>query len=899
MTEPGGTWVFEAGADAPLSAVGGKGLNLLRMTRAGLPVPTFFVVGTDAYERFVAGLDLGLDRLAGLGPSDVEQVRVEAARVRDIIEGAALPDELRAAIVAAYRALGDTLKVAARSSATLEDLAEASFAGQQDTVLNLHDEETLLRAVQRCWGSLFTDRAVLYRRQHGFADEGAALAVVVQQMVEPAVSGILFTADPVSQHRGVCSIDASYGLGEALVSGKVNADLYRVEKDSGRVLETRVGDKALGIFALPAGGTEERPIPDADRARPCLSDAQLAGLVALARTVESHQGAPQDIEWAIDGAGTLHLLQTRAITSLFPLVEPVRAPGDTSVHAFVSIGHIQVMTEAMRPFGATFLQAGFPFGKETPSDDSAVIRTAGGRVFGDFTAALRTFPLSAIFPRILKIVDERVGLSLAAVKDRPAVTAGPGPRVDRHTVFARVLRPVFKGLWRAFWAKDPERVAAALSTTLQRVVDDGRARLDDAPDLSTRLLRVIEVVYGVMPQLLNGFPPVVICGGYAWNRLGKLAPQDVPLTEVQDIVRGLTGNVTTEMDLALADVADLAREVDGLVPALEQGHPPTVVEDVRADFAPKPGGGAFYAAWDAFVDRYGHRCPGEIDASSARWRDDPSSLVMSIVGMSKGDRKKGDHWAHHKAAGERAAALIDRMAKAAPFWRRGRIRRLARMARAYMALREHGKYYLLLFFDEAHRAAQQIAARAVQQGALAAGDDVWFLTFREVAALGRGELSDAQALVLRRRAAYARQRTLTVPRVVTSEGEVPVAAARTDVPDGALGGVAASAGEVVGIARVVRDPRKEVLHDGEILVAPFSDPGWTPLFVHAAGLVMEVGGLMTHGSVVAREYGIPAVVGVDDATTKIKTGQRIRVDGDSGLVTILDDDDDDADGAAA
>jgi phosphoenolpyruvate synthase/pyruvate phosphate dikinase len=291
------------------------------MARAGLPVPAGFCITTTAFERFIDGVDGFASLLAAvdaLAPEDVQGVREHARRLRERCHAAPIPADIAEACLAAWRTRGAQHAYAVRSSATLEDLPDASFAGQQDTFLNVRGQAALLDSVRRCWASLFTDRAVLYRRQQGFVSDGARLSVVVQQMAAPAVSGILFTADPVTGHRGVCSIDASWGLGEALVSGLVNADLYKVDKASGDVIEARVAHKALGIFALEGGGTEQRDLSADQADARVLGDDDCRKLAALARQVESHYGTPQDIEWCLEADGALRLVQTRPITSLFP-----------------------------------------------------------------------------------------------------------------------------------------------------------------------------------------------------------------------------------------------------------------------------------------------------------------------------------------------------------------------------------------------------------------------------------------------------------------------------------------------------------------------------------------------------------------------------------------------------
>jgi len=874
-----------------LPRVGGKGMNLGVLAAAGLPVPPGFCVTTAAFDRFVAQDPELVERLAELDrldPDDVEGVRDRAGMLRARLGELPVPPEVRAAVLAAFREAGPEHAFAVRSSATLEDLPQASFAGQQDTYLEVRGEASIEARVRDCWASLFTDRAVLYRRQHGFPSRAARLSVVVQRMVASELSGILFTADPVTGHRGVCSIDASYGLGEALVSGLVDADLYRLDKATGAVLEARVGAKAEAIVPLPAGGTERRAVPVGDRGRRCLSDEQLAALLELGQEVEALQGCPQDLEWCIE-AGVLWLVQARAITSLFPIPAPVSTDGGLRV--YLSFGHVQVNTAVMRPVAHDLVGWLVPFGKQTPHERSSLVASAGGRIYFDISPVLLRWPLSRAAPIALSNVDPGIAGRVLAVRDRPAFQEGRKQRAARPRIVARFVKRILPGLLRRlFWAR-PERARdefAAMVDECRRGFAERFARVEPgAPRLREATHAVGEFFHGpVFPTQVA----LIIGGMLSWGALRRLVRGRVPEATVRALSRGLPGNVTTDMDLELGDLADTAREVPGLVEHLRRAEPARAIETART----LPGTERFIAEWDRFMARYGHRGPGEIDVSTPRWADDPSSLVTSLVGIT-GD-EPGAHRRRHQAAVREAEAAVAAIEQAAGeglmgWLRRPLARALARRMRAYLGLREHGKFVIVMLLEHVRRAIVEASRMAVARGQLDHADDGFMLTFEELASAledpGAGSL---RAVVARRSEELARYARLVPPRVITSEGEQPPLPDQTgSLAPGELAGVAASAGVVEGVARVVLDPSRQVLEAGEILVAPFTDPGWTPLFVHAGGLVMEVGGLMTHGSVVAREYGLPAVVGVDGATKRIRTGQRVRVDGDRGRVVVLEE----------
>lgn len=882
--------------DLPL--VGGKGANLGEMARAGFPVPPGFCVTTRAFDRFLGQVDPATGApvadalyaaLGGLG-SDLAELRRVAASLRAQLESLPIPAPVEEAVLAAWEAAGADAAYAVRSSATAEDLPQASFAGQQDTYLNVRGPEALLDAVRRCWASLFTDRAIVYRAENGFEHRAVRLSVVVQRMVFPEKAGILFTADPLTGHRRIVSIDAGFGLGEALVSGIVSADLYRVETapppaDAARLIEVRVGDKPLAIVPLPGGGTERRALPEAERSARVLSDAEALALARLGRRVAEHYGRPQDIEWCIDAAGAITLVQSRPITTLFPLPDP--APGDPGLHLYLSFNHVQVMTDPISPMGRSVLRMAIPFGKPEPLAENPFLTEAGGRLYADMTPLLRFEPLRRRAPRLLRFADALMAEALAELVERPDFRAAQGlePRL-RARDLAHWLLPILLRAQPWLWWRRPEtgvqKVEAICESELERL----RARIEAAPPGLPRVLEARQAVAGLFRYVIPRLPPFLVAGMLARQILFRLSGDPAA---VDDLLRGLVGNVTTEMDLQTADLADLASRHPAVAEAIRAD--PTVAVLSRLEGI--QGGPEFLAAWRAFLDRFGMRGPSEIDIGRPRWREDPAPLLR-VVASGLQREAEGLHRAQLARQTALGEAAVERLVAAqAPgptaFLRRRLVRRLARVVRGLLAMREHPKFLMIRVLWLVKQAIRDSAAGLAREGRLAGAEDVWLLSLSELIEALEGPAPGTGERVAARRAEQARFAQLRPPRILTSEGESPeVHPPRAGLPAGALGGSAASAGRVEGVARVVLDPTRDSLAPGEILVAPFTDPGWTPLFVHAAGLVMEVGGLMTHGSVVAREYGIPAVVGVPDATRRIQSGQRIRVNGDGGFVEILD-----------
>jgi rifampicin phosphotransferase len=486
---------------------------------------------------------------------------------------------------------------------------------------------------------------------------------------------------------------------------------------------------------------------------------------------------------------------------------------------------------------------------------------------------------------------EALGRYASALVERPEFARGRGARLAVLAAGLRAIGPIVFRVPAALLVRNPATGARALGralATLPRQVGE-RVRAGATPGDRVRQLALeMSGIFARLRPLL----PWIMSGVLAHRLLGRLARgawADDVRGDVDLLLRGLPGNVTTEMDLAVGDLTDLARPHPELAHLLQT----LPWAEARARLPRVAGGPEFLTAFESFLSRYGERGAGEIDSSRPRWRDDPALLLRVIAGGLSA-HETGAHRRQHRAqaaAGEAAAARLAVAAGRGPAGplRRWLVRRLTRVARTGLGLREHPKFLLVqilgLLRSEILPAGEALARR----GQIATPAEVWHLGFEELAGALADPGQDLREVTAARAAAFERDRLRKPPIVMSSDGETPtLASARSDLPAGALPGTAASAGVVEGLARVVTDPEREVLHAGEILVAPFTDPGWTPLFVHAAGLVTEVGGLMTHGAVVAREYGIPAVVSVESAVARIKTGQRIRLDGTRGFVQLLE-----------
>ncbi|MCC6457579.1 MAG: phosphoenolpyruvate synthase [Caldilineaceae bacterium] len=900
---------FRAIRASDLPLVGGKGANLGEMTHAGFPVPPGFCITTAAFRQFMQAsgqaeeIYCSLEKLAA---DEVEGVRRVGQEVRAQLAQVPLPAAIADAIVAAWEEVrtddAGTDAFAVRSSATAEDLPGASFAGQQDTYLNIVGKQALLERVRACWISLFTDRAILYRAQNGFSHRDVYLAVVVQRMVSPELSGILFTADPVSGHRQIVSIDASYGLGEALVAGLVSADLYKVDKRSHAIVEIRTGDKQLAIRPQAGGGTYQERLEGQARHARVLSDAQVLALADLGVRIEAHYGKPQDIEWCI-AQGEIYVVQARPITSLFPVPEP--ASQDGTLHVFFSFSHMQVMTDPMPLMGIDFLRLVFPFGKgKDPLVANPYLTPAAGRLYVDLTSLLRVPLLGRGLPNFLRIADVLSAGALREVVERAEFTQAGSRGHARFSTIARWLLPVFAKGQAVLWWLPPEGVAERLLVGIDAYIESARAQLAAVPAGAPRLRLAQRMMAMVFADKAMAMPPYMMGGmggklllGRVMRRVGD--PAQVT-DDVEAIGRGLFGNVTTEMDLMVGDMADAARQSPALVQHLSEGD----AREALATAHTIEGSAAFLAAWDKFIQRYGMRGPSEIDISRPGWAEEPASLLQVVIANLQHAQPGAHRVKHAQLAAARKVAgarLVETARQGA--WgvvRAPLVRRLVRVAQALLPVREHPKYLIIRMRGLAREVILECAALLQEQGRIDEVGDVWFLTWHELATALEEPRQEVRERIRSRQQTYMRFWQMVPPRVITSDGEIPsVSHDHAALPAGALAGSPVSAGIVEGRAKVILDPQRELLSPGEILIAPFTDPGWTPLFINAAGLVMEVGGLMTHGSVVAREYGIPAVVSVIDATKKIHTGQQIRVNGSAGYVEILDGERDTAGAEAA
>ncbi|MFF2032125.1 PEP/pyruvate-binding domain-containing protein [Arthrobacter sp. NPDC058192] len=889
---------------AALLLVGGKALNLGKLTAAGFPVPSGFCLTTAAYRKAApADLDVLAARLdsaqeSGLTPRDEAgspqpdshqlDLGELARQAREMIVTAPIPGDVDAAVRAAYAALGPGAAVAVRSSATAEDLPFASFAGQQDSFLNISGADAVVESVRRCWASLWTERAVAYRSANGISHRDVGLAVVVQNLVPAAAAGVLFTANPVTGTRTETVIDASAGPGQAVVSGSVNPDHFVTETATGRVL-----------LHTPDGARAGRPRS--------LDDAQVRELTALGDTVQALFGAPQDVEWVIDAAGKIWLTQSRPITTLYPLPDPAAAEplgaeagaaAETRVYLCGTL--FQGLTRPVTPMGL------FALGSMRNRNGPWQYVNPGLRMFVDMTPMVRSKSGRRFLLRVLPLADGRSAAVIPAlladprfgVRERPprkpgtkkpglkkpgAGGGGPGKGTpDNMANLALVLRTVPSMLRAAVRPAAELRHAFNYGTRLQAdLVLRGPATAFGRLDHAQRILE--RTVNGLILATLPG-PSV----GYLMLAVARRLLRGIAEPrELEAVLRGLPNNVTTEMDLELWQLAvtirasDESREV-----FLANGAGELAARYAHGTLPPVAQSGL-----RGFLDRYGHRAVAEIDLGMPRWSEKPDHILGVISNYLRVEDPETAPDRQFIRAEEHAEARIRSLVERTGFRSRTRARAVElclRRTRQLSGLRELPKFYIILALAEMRRQLNEIGAELARTGSITAADDVYFLELDEVRVGLRG--ADLRGIVADRRLLYdVELRRRRIPRLLLSDGTDVEAAMMAQSPaSDALAGTPASAGSATGTVRVILDPVGAHLEPGEILVAPSTDPGWTPLFMTAGALVMEMGGVISHGAVVAREYGIPAVVGVPDATTLLRTGQTVTVDGSAGTVRQVD-----------
>ncbi|MDL9994119.1 phosphoenolpyruvate synthase [Bacillus stercoris] len=849
------------------SLVGGKGINLGELLKIqGIQVPEGFCVTTRGFQKAIEQnetLHAMLDQLAMLKVDDRDQIGNISRKIRQIIMEVDIPSDVVKAVAHYLSQFGEEHAYAVRSSATAEDLPHASFAGQQDTYLNIIGVDAILQHISKCWASLFTDRAVIYRMQNGFDHSQVYLSVIVQRMVFPQASGILFTADPITSNRKVLSIDAGFGLGEALVSGLVSADCYKVQ--DGQIVDKRIATKKIAIYGRKEGGTETQQIePDQQKAQ-TLTDEQILQLARIGRQIEAHFGQPQDIEWCLV-RDTFYIVQSRPITTLFPIPEA----SDQENHVYISVGHQQMMTDPIKPLGLSFFLL----------TTAAPMRKAGGRLFVDVTHQLASSDSREVFLKGMGQHDQLLKDALMTlIKRRDFIKSIPNDKTAPNPSRGNADMP-------AQVENDPTIVSDLIESS-QTSIEELKQNIQTKS--GSDLFRfILEDIQELKKILFNPKSSVVIrtaMNASLWIN-EKMNEWLEEKNAADTLSQSVPHNITSEMGLALLDVADVIRPYPEVIAYLQD-----VKDDHFLDELVKfENGQEIQDAIYAYLNKYGMRCAGEIDITRTRWSEKPTTLVLMILNNIKnfepnaGQRKFEQG---REEALKKEQELLDRLKQLPDGEQKAKeTKRMIDIIRNFSGFREYPKYGMVNRYFVYKQALLKEAEQLVEMGVIHEKEDIYYLTFEELHEVVRTNKLDDQ-IISKRKDEYTLYEKLSPPRVITSDGEIITGEyKRENLPAGAIAGLPVSSGVIEGRARVILNMEDADLEDGDILVTSFTDPSWTPLFVSIKGLVTEVGGLMTHGAVIAREYGLPAVVGVENATQLIKDGQQIRVHGTEGYIEI-------------
>ena len=832
--------------ETDLLHVGGKGLNLGKLTRAGFWVPQGFCVTTDAYRFSIQGL--------------LEQ---DASCIKDLV----LSTELVTAVYTAREQL-QTATVAVRSSATAEDLAEASFAGQQDTFLNV-TSDGLLDALKACWASLWSERAITYRQTQGIADEGLAMAVVVQEMCDADVSGVLFTVSPFD--LDVSIVESNWGLGESVVSGAITPDSFHVSRETGEIVERNIAVKREMVTAT---GVSE--VASAQQDVPSLTDTQLKALTQLGMQVEVHYGQPMDIEWALADERFV-LLQARHVT-----VQDTASKVSKETVDELRQEEIQILEARAEPHGTVWCHHNLAEVLPTPLPMTwGVMKTfmsgAGGlwKAYRD----LGFYPSGQLDDEgILDLICGRVYVNL----NREAELHFEGfpfahdfdalKRNPQQAMYAQAQTDITRSN-ASFWLKLPLHIVRMSKAEMrlrqcrsdfdrlltEEVFPTFQAEVEAERDILYSDLSDAELVAKFQTwraKTFDNFAPkaltATLLAGFSLQRLEaglqKCLDETAAKVLASKLISGLSGNLTVETNEKLWQVA--AEEL-------------TLTD---------------------FLKDYGHRAVDEFELAQPRWREDATYLEQIIASFRQEGTQRPESGQHfhgrvkqREAAEEELAAILKEKASL-----RKQIESELDFTRRYMPFRETAKFYLMLGYEQIRRALLELDRR------YQLGGGIFYLMPDELKQLIDGETFDEVIATRKTRRELILQ--IEVPDVIFSDALGDIGAPMATETAEAYTGIGVSSGVATGKARVLLNPADVRPSDRDyILVCPSTDPAWTPLFLHAAGLVMERGGILSHGAVVAREYGVPAVANIPNATQHIADGQTLQVDGNQGTVSIFPD----------
>ena len=867
-----------------VAIAGGKGANIGELLRAGLLVPPGFVLLTEAYHLFIESnkiqgeIEQLTSQITLTDPSSIEQASIA---IRTLFDKGCMPGEIVSAVRTAYADMkGSALAV--RSSATTEDLPLASYAGQQETYLNVQTEESLLAAIQRCWASLWTVRALDYRSRQRIAPDSAGIAIVIQEMVPASASGVLFTVNSVTGDPDELVINATWGLGEVLVGGQVTPDMIIADKQTGEVKRMEIGVKSVMTVPVEQGTI----LHDVDLSllqKAALFPEQVMELTSLGRKIEAHFGAPQDIEWALAN-GRVFVLQSRPITTDIQRIPPGDDSWDREAEVPPQPFDLWTRTNVGEnlPFPITPLTAtNFP--KMFALDESSTQQTAPS-----FQAARRFYGrLYLNEGAIVHELVEKYGIP-ASLIDKLWGSRARGNQQVRGTFHPlRLLRHLPLLLRQGFSASKqhgprhtPRQFFAQIDQWVSQFLQQDFDGLDDHALWKQGLPVWRERgAYAFRTNLRISAP-----SGFLYAVLERLVQWWTKRKEVtQDLVAGLPGIYSAEVGPSLWRMAQALQEL-GLDRIVLDKRPATALLLLQKRSEAQP----FLEHLARFLQRHGHRCPNELELLNPRWAEAPEQVIEMVANYLRAEESVNPLEVEKRRQQRRAEAVAAIERRLDPV-RRAIFRAILKKSQQAITIRDNSRYFMAKFIFPMRALYARLGQRWAERGWLQQADDIFFLTVSEVEALVENGVSMSsprawQTHVANRRIAYEYWLTVIAPDALGPDGK-PIIEGVEDMH--MLQGIPASSGCARGRARIVQDVREAMqLTAGDILVTQATDPGWTPVFPLVSGIVLEIGGQLSHGAIVAREYAVPAVVNVQGAMSSIQDGQMITVDGTHGRVYV-------------
>lgn len=859
--------------------VGGKGYSLIKMAKAGLAIPPGFVLSvaffapwletlksTQAWQQYAkSGYDPNNDNIL--------EIKAHCSKL-------SFTEVQQTALDSALSLHPDIQLFAVRSSSPEEDLSGASFGGIYETVLGV-TPHTLLNAIKTAFASCLDPRVFIYKKEQGFKTDDFSIAVVIMEQIASEVAGVGFSVDPITNDYDLAVFSSNWGLGETVVAGLASPDLFTVDKVKNEIIEKQVGAKEMSIWLLPDGGTEERPDPRQDDMT--LSADQILALNHEIGEIEKLYGCPMDIEWAFAN-NRLYLLQARPITTYIPLPRGMETSPTDPRRLYLDITLcVQGLEKPLSAMGSDFIHHFLSnlmkviMGTDKLLDiNSGILYTVDGKMYLNLSKAFTLFDKKAIAEHLKKM--DMISSQIISELKPTAYQDTKKLKLPKLRIFFRMYDFVFKCLTAKYRIKQLEK-------RYQSAVQKMELKIDKTLSLNTPLSTQIKHLQKDFAYFLaHEIIPAFVIGMRAGTKIKTLFSEEAKNNpearlHLDNVSRSLPHNITIDMGLAIYELSSLLSKKDfstqtDLIEAFHHKHLPT----------------KFYDLWHQFMNQYGARGAEEFDIASTRYIDHPSMLLNQVFAMLDCEKEHSPQNIYNNSKKRREEAYCYLLGLAEQKGRRfvNQFKSNYALMVAFGGYRENHKFFLIKLIGKIRQRLLEKAEHWVKIKKLADKDQVFDLTLRDLSALEAGEIDNLQSCIEQNTIQIRRlEKVKRTPHIIDSRGKV-LSPKKAPLKENEIGGQAISTGTVKGYVKVLHTPDEKPLLTNEILVARATDPGWTPLFVNASAIVLEVGGMLQHGALVAREYGKPCVAGVQHATQVLKDGDYIEIDGTTGIIRILE-----------